>query len=155
MEDINKLESKINKLEYDRIAKLEEKVGSLQVNLERNTVLAENSIETQKTMTQAVSKMAETMDTVKLTMCQLSGQIEQSNKISETLANNVDSLSNRMGSLEVKVDSKIEEVTEKVDKIDDKGKIDTAVVIKDMIARLIFGGGCIGAVFYLIYYFTK
>lgn len=140
MEEIVRLDKQMNRFD--------ERLRQTEVRLERNNTLTEAS-------NIAMEKMSNTMDSVKTTMCQLSNQIEQSNRIGEVLSKNVDSLGCRLVGLEGQVNEKIEAVSERIEKIDDKTKVDFAEFIKENLLKFLISGGIIGSCIGVTQYFFK
>jgi len=126
MEELNRVETKFDK----QIAKLNEKLHQTDLKLERNNTITEQS-------TKAIEKMTDTMDSVKEAMIDISTKLSITERTNQELKENVENLNGKFERLETKVD-------DKVDLIEEKGKFDYLLWIKQNFVSLVIAGSLIG-----------
>lgn len=127
MEEINKLEKRIDHVQFDEINSMKEDISNIKIDLAKNNLLTKQSVD-------STDKLSSTLDTVKDTMIHLSNSMEQSNRSSTELNKKVDNL-------EIKFDS-----------IEQKGYIDWLQWVKDNWFGTFLGLGAVG---YAISQFIK
>lgn len=138
MEAIEELKKKVEDIEYKDIKELRDDVSTIKIQLERNNVLTEQNVESNK-------KLSETMGIVKDTMISMGSSIELNNENSKKLADSIEQMSNRF-------DGKFKDVDERMNQINNKGMIDTTILYKEWLVKLILGGGALGGLASIIYY---
>lgn len=129
MEAIEELKKKVEDIEYKDIKELRYDISTIKIQLERNNVLTEQNVESNK-------ELSETMGIVKDTMISMGSSIELNNENSKKLADSIEQMSNRF-------DGKFKDVDERMNQINNKGMIDTTILTKDWIVKLLIGGGLI------------
>lgn len=145
-EVINELKKRVNNIEYKEIKEFREKMCSMEVSLNQANLLTESCIKSNE-------KMSDTLNSVKETMIIMSESMKQGNKVSEELANSVKSLGSQVNSLDNKMDEKFTEVDKKINQIDDKGKFDWELWIKNNFMKIIGRiMGIIGIIYIVIQY---
>ena len=117
MEELSKIESRVNRIEYDEMKSMKEDISNIKIDLTKNNILTQQSIDTSR-------NVAETMDAVKLAMFEISESVRNSNRISTELTESVKDLNSKFENMEDKIDTRFEEVDVKFQKQDDKTKID-------------------------------
>lgn len=138
MEAIEELKKKVENIEYKDIKELRDDVSTIKIQLERNNVLTEQNVESNK-------KLSETMGIVKDTMISMGSSIELNNENSKKLADSIEQMSNRF-------DGKFKDVDERMNQINNKGMIDTTILYKEWLVKLILGGSALGGLASIIYY---
>lgn len=136
MEAIEELKKKVENIEYKDIKELRCDISNMWLELQKNNLLTEQNVESNKSL-------SETMIVVKDTMIEMKQSVELSNKNNELLASNIETMNRNMSNLEDKMDTKFTEVDKEINKIDNKSKIDIVSLTKDWIAKLLIGGGLI------------
>ena len=138
MEAIEELKKKVEDIEYKDIKELRHDISTIKIQLERNNVLTEQNVESNK-------KLSETMGIVKDTMISMGSSIELNNENSKKLADSIEQMSNRF-------DGKFKDVDERMNQINNKGMIDTTILYKEWLVKLILGGSALGGLASIIYY---
>lgn len=96
MEVVEELKEKVKHLEYEEIKEIKDKIGKIEINLNTNNILTQQSIET-------TNKMTDTMDCVKETMIEMAQSIKQGNEVSKNLTIEVAELGKQFSRLDNKV----------------------------------------------------
>lgn len=117
MEELSKIENRVNRIEYDEMKSMKENISNIKIDLTKNNILTQQSIDTAR-------NVAETMDAVKLAMFEISESVRNSNRISTELTESVKDLNSKFENMEDKIDTRFKEVDVKFQKQDDKTKID-------------------------------
>lgn len=117
MEELSKIESRVNRIEYDEMKSMKEDISNIKIDLTKNNILTQQSIDTSR-------NVAETMNAVKLAMFEISESVRNSNRISTELTESVKDLNSKFENMEDKIDTRFKEVDVKFQKQDDKTKID-------------------------------
>lgn len=117
MEEIVEIKNRVNRIEYDEIKSIKSDISNINIDLAKNNILTQQSIDTAK-------NVAETMDAVKLAMFEISESVRNSNRISTELTESVKDLNSKFENMEDKIDTRFEEVDVKFQRQEDKTKID-------------------------------
>lgn len=121
-DELDRLNKKVDKLEYTEIANLKDKITGIELELNKNSILTESN-------TKAMEKMSNTMEKVGETMVLLTSGIEQSNKSTQELSKKVTNLEG------------------KIDNIEDKTKFDIMLFIKENWIGIVIGVGVLSYLF--------
>lgn len=140
MEYYDELKSKIDKLEYVEIKEIKDDINSIKIELNTNHLLTQQSVESNK-------KLTETMESFKETMLEMGQSLKDGNRISSELAETVKTLNDKVDTVENKMDGKFKEFNNRIDTIDEKSKIDFLTWIKKNWFSVIM---TIGALVYII-----
>lgn len=131
MDDIQK---RINHIEYEEIKELKENMNQVKIDMAKNNLLTEQLIETSK-------ESSATMMCIRETMVVMAENMKQSNK--EISANMV-SLKDNVIKLEDKVDhkfdavnSKIKEMDKEVEEINNEGKLNIRIWLRNSLPTII------------------
>lgn len=119
MDTVEDLKRKVQHLEYDEIKTLKEDVSNIKIELAKNNILTQQSID-------ASNKTSETMDAVKLAMFEISESVRNSNRISTELTESVKDLNTRFDTMEEKIDVRFEDTDKRITEVDTKTKLDWA-----------------------------
>lgn len=138
MENIEELKKRVENIEYKDIKGLRDDLTNVKISLEKNNVLTQQNAESNE-------KLNDTLGSMKDAMVELSTGISLQNRNSEAMVSQLESMGARIGDVESKVDSKFKEVHDKIEQIDNKTKIDTSIVVKDWILKMLAGGTVCGA----------
>ena len=141
MHDVyEQLKDKVEKLEYVEIKNIKENINKINIDLNTNNILTQQSVDTSK-------KLAETMDTFKETLLEMGQSLKDGNRISSELTESVKNLNEKVNCVETKMDKKFNEFNDKIEDIDDKSKLDILTWIKANWFGCVMG---IGALVYTI-----
>lgn len=143
MEEVNRLESRINFIEREELTKMKEDISEIKCNqVETSTML--------KQVNKLVETCMDTMDSVKMAMYDVSSSIKDSNKGQVELTQNIKDLNTRFDALEDNVDNKISKVNERINCQENEGNFKIMPFIRDKIIPMLIGGGTIGAIIALL-----
>lgn len=129
MEDISRIDK--------QLSRFDERLRVTELKLEKNNTLTEQN-------TIVLEKVNDTMSEVQKTMVAISCELKENKESNNALKENVNVLSGKFFQLEEKVGDKMES-------IDNKSKIDTSVLIRDIILKFSIGGGSLGIILYFLY----
>lgn len=143
MEDNRELEDlkqKVKKIEYTEIKEIKDDIQHIKIDLNTNNILTQQCTESNK-------RLSNTLDSLKLTMIEVSQSMKDSNKVTSELALNVRDLNSKLNDVEKTMDTKFNEVNGRMDTIDGKSKIDFVDMLKTNWISIIMG---IGALIYVL-----
>lgn len=106
MEVVEELKEKVRYIEHEELKDIRDKIGKIEINLNTNNILTEQSIKT-------TNKLTDTMDCVKETMIELAQSVKQGTEVSRDLTKNVSELGKQVSKLD-----------DKVNTLDNKSKFD-------------------------------
>lgn len=138
---LDDLKKRVDHLEYDEIASIKDDVNEIKIELNKNDILTQQAIESNK-------KLNDTMDSFKETMISISTSIKENNKISQQLANTVDELNLKITKVEENTNVSINKISTKLDEVDNKSKFDITSWLKNNFISVLL---TIGALSYVIY----
>ena len=119
MEDSRELEDlkqKVKKIEYTELKEIKDDIQHIKIDLNTNNILTQQCTESNE-------KLSNTLDSLKLTMVEVSQSMKDSNKVTSELALNVRDLNSKLNDVEKTMDTKFNEVNGRMDTIDEKSKI--------------------------------
>ena len=123
MSEYNDLEKRISKIENNDIKEINSDIKEMAVSLERNNILAEQSIK-------ANEKLSDTMDAVKDTMAQFTISLKENTKLTAELSKQMESMDVKITNTNERVDEKFNQLNIKIESVDDKGKVDIITWMK-------------------------
>ena len=124
MEEIQDLRRKVNHLEYEEIKQIKEDVSNIKKDLALNSLLTQQSIDTQK-------ELKETFSVFQGTMKDISFSIKNIYSSFDGLHTDVKELKTQFKDMDEKVDIKFKENDDRLQELDDKGKIDYLQCFKE------------------------
>lgn len=143
MEDNRELEDlkqKVKKIEYTEIKEIKDDIQHIKIDLNTNNILTQQCTESNE-------RLSNTLDSLKLTMVEVSQSMKDSNKVTSELALNVRDLNSKLNDVEKTMDTKFNEVNGRMDTIDEKSKIDFVDVLRTNWIGITMG---IGALIYAL-----
>lgn len=138
---IEDLKKRVDHMQYDEIASIKDDINEIKIELNKNDILTQQAIESNK-------KLNETMDSFKETMISISTSIKENNKISQQLANTVDELNMKITKVEENTNVSIDKISAKLDEVDNKSKFDITSWLKNNFISVLI---TVGALSYVIY----
>ncbi len=139
MEEVNRLEGRIDFIERDRLTKIEDDISEIKCNqVETGTLV--------KQFLKASELQADTMDAMKSAIYEMSASIKDSNKGQFELTQNIKDLNTRFDTLETNVDTKIGKVNDRINCQENEGNFKIMPFIRDKIIPMLIGGGALGAI---------
>ena len=139
MEEVNRLEGRINFIEREELARIKDDISEIKCNQVETGTLVKQFIKT-------TELQADTMDAMKSAIYEMSASIKDSNKGQFELTQNIKDLNTRFDTLENNVDCKISKVNDRINCQEEKGKFDWMEYVKNKIIPMLIGGGVIGAI---------
>ena len=139
MEDSRELEDlkqKVKKIEYTELKEIKDDIQHIKIDLNTNNILTQQCTESNE-------KLSNTLDSLKLTMVEVSQSMKDSNKVTSELALNVRDLNSKLNDVEKTMDTKVNEVNGRMDTIDEKSKIDFIDVLKTNWIGIAMGAGAL------------
>ena len=139
MEDSRELEDlkqKVKKIEYTEIKEIKDDIQHIKIDLNTNNILTQQCTESNE-------KLSNTLDSLKLTMVEVSQSMKDSNKVTSELALNVRDLNSKLNDVEKTIDTKFNEVNGRMDTIDEKSKIDFVDVLRTNWIGIVMGVGAL------------
>ena len=139
MEDSRELEDlkqKVKKIEYTELKEIKDDIQHIKIDLNTNNILTQQCTESNE-------KLSNTLDSLKLTMVEVSQSMKDSNKVTSELALNVRDLNSKLNDVEKTMDTKFNEVNGRMDTIDEKSKIDFIDVLKTNWIGIAMGAGAL------------
>ena len=139
MEDSRELEDlkqKVKKIEYTEIKEIKDDIQHIKIDLNTNNILTQQCTESNE-------KLSNTLDSLKLTMVEVSQSMKDSNKVTSELALNVRDLNSKLNDVEKTMDTKFNEVNGRMDTIDEKSKIDFVDVLRTNWIGIVMGVGAL------------
>lgn len=130
MEIVEDLKKKVQHLEYEEIKNIKEDVSNIKIDLAKNNILTQQSIDTS-------NKVADTMDAVKMAMFEISESVRNSNRISSELTESVKDLNGKFNTMEEKIEIRFGDVDDKLAMQDDRGKFDILSCIKSKFVEIV------------------
>lgn len=139
MEDSRELEDlkqKVKKIEYTEIKEIKDDIQHIKIDLNTNNILTQQCTESNE-------RLSNTLDSLKLTMVEVSQSMKDSNKVTSELALNVRDLNSKLNDVEKTMDTKFNEVNGRMDTIDEKSKIDFIDVLRTNWIGIAMGAGAL------------
>ena len=136
MEELSRVEKRVNHIEYEEIKQIKKDIEVIRIDLTRNNILVQQSIDTS-------GKLSDTMESIRETMLLMSKSMEQNNLVSERLASSVEELGTKFNELDTKVDTRFIDVDKKLQCQEDKSKIDIICFLKDNWFKIIISASII------------
>lgn len=139
MEDNRELEDlkqKVKKIEYTEIKEIKDDIQHIKIDLNTNNILTQQCTESNE-------RLSNTLDSLKLTMVEISQSMKDSNKVTSELALNVRDLNSKLNDVEKTMDTKFNEVNGRMDTIDEKSKIDFVDVLRTNWIGIVMGVGAL------------
>lgn len=139
MEDSRELEDlkqKVKKIEYTEIKEIKDDIQHIKIDLNTNNILTQQCTESNE-------RLSNTLDSLKLTMVEVSQSMKDSNKVTSELALNVRDLNSKLNDVEKTMDTKFNEVNGRMDTIDEKSKIDFVDVLRTNWIGIVMGVGAL------------
>ena len=139
MEDSRELEDwkqKVKKIEYTELKEIKDDIQHIKIDLNTNNILTQQCTESNE-------KLSNTLDSLKLTMVEVSQSMKDSNKVTSELALNVRDLNSKLNDVEKTMDTKFNEVNGRMDTIDEKSKIDFIDVLRTNWIGIVMGAGAL------------
>lgn len=139
MEDNRELEDlkqKVKKIEYTEIKEIKDDIQHIKIDLNTNNILTQQCTESNE-------RLSNTLDSLKMTMVEVSQSMKDSNKVTSELALNVRDLNGKLNDVEKTMDTKFNEVNGRMDTIDEKSKIDFTDVLRTNWIGITMGVGAL------------
>lgn len=139
MEDNRELEDlkqKVKKIEYTEIKEIKDDIQHIKIDLNTNNILTQQCTESNE-------RLSNTLESLKMTMVEVSQSMKDSNKVTSELALNVRDLNSKLNDVEKTMDTKFNEVNGRMDTIDEKSKIDFVDVLKTNLIGIAMGVGAL------------
>lgn len=143
-EDIAKIEKRLNHLEYDDIKQLKEESNSIKLDLTKNNLLTQQSIDSN-------NKLSDTMESLKSTMVEITQSMKDTNRLTSELAETVLNLNKQVSDIEDKMSDKFGEIDTKINAVNEKSKIDILTFLsKNWLPAFLSIGGIVYIIAYII-----
>ena len=139
MEEVSRLESRINFIEREELTRIKEDIGEIKCSQVETSTLVRQFIESSKLQ-------ADAMDSMKMAMYEISSSVKDSNRLSTELTQNVKDLNTSMSVMEDKMDKKFCDVNKRINTQEEKDKFDIPLFIRDRILPVLIGGGAVGTI---------
>lgn len=139
MEDNRELEDlkqKVKKIEYTEIKEIKDDIQHIKIDLNTNNILTQQCTESNE-------RLSNTLESLKMTMVEVSQSMKDSNKVTSELALNVRDLNSKLNDVEKTMDTKFNEVNGRMDTIDEKSKIDFVDVLRTNWIGIVMGVGAL------------
>ena len=147
MEEVNRLESRINFIEREELTRIKDDINEIKCCQVETSTLVRQFIESSKLQ-------AEAMDSMKVAMYEISSSVKDSNRLSTELTQNVKDLNTSMAVMEDKMDKKFDDVNERINTQENEGNFRIPLFIRDKLIPALLvggiGGGAIGAILGLL-----
>ena len=134
--ELEDLKQKVKKIEYTELKEIKDDIQHIKIDLNTNNILTQQCTESNE-------KLSNTLDSLKLTMVEVSQSMKDSNKVTSELALNVRDLNSKLNDVEKTMDTKFNEVNGRMDTIDEKSKIDFIDVLRTNWIGIVMGVGAL------------
>lgn len=127
--ELEELKKKVEHLEYTDLKEIREDINELKMSAQRTI--------------DGYERLTQTMDNFQETMVAIADSVRESNVINGQITKTIEELNHKIGSVEKNTTETLKTFGEKIDAIDDKGKIDVVLWLKQNFITIIGIGGLV------------
>ena len=134
------IEKRLDSIE-ERIVKNDEKIAQLDKSVAVYSAIFERNLSVQEKLSNSIDKLSEIIAGIRTTLIEMQNEIKSNSDAQEGNSNKINKLeeytSDKIKQLEIKLHERFEKVDTEIDKVDEKGKFDFLVYVKNNIPSLI------------------